>query len=279
MSDINSGAQTQQRANRDLTGLRTFAAGLSMAVCVAFLLLSASAAQNSSSRDALWQIVSTMCVPDQTQNHDPRPCAQVDLEDGSARGFVVLKDLRGETQFLLIPTAHISGIESPLVLAPDAANYFADAREARSYVNQALHRTLPPDDISLAINSAESRSQDDLHIHIDCVRSDVFDALHANEKAIGTQWAPLPHPLLGHRYMAMWLPGEHLGSSNPFRLLADGLPGARQNMGDRTLVVVGLTRADGTKGFILLEDQVSKQSHDMASGEELQDHACRIGRQ
>jgi CDP-diacylglycerol pyrophosphatase len=279
MSDMNSGARTKHAANRDLTGLRAFAAGLSMAVCFAFLLLSASAAQNNSSRDALWQIVSTLCVPDQTLNHDPQPCTRVDLEHGSARGFAILKDLRGETQFLLIPTAPISGIESPLVLAPDAVNYFAEAWEARSYVNQALHRTLPPDDISLAINSAESRSQDTLHIHIDCVRSDVFDALHANEKAIGNQWAPLPHPFFGHQYMAMWLPGEHLGSSNPFRLLADGLPGARQDMGDRTLVVVGLTRADGTKGFVLLEDQVSKGSQDMASGEELQDHACHIGRQ
>jgi CDP-diacylglycerol pyrophosphatase len=219
-----------------------------------------------------------MCVPDETQNRDPKPCVQVDLENGSARGFAILKDLRGETQFLLIATARVSGIESPLVLAPDAENYFADAWEARSYVNQALHRTLPPDDISLAINSAESRSQDQLHIHIDCVRGDVLEALHGNEDAIGNQWAPFPHPLSGHRYMAMWVPGEHLGSSNPFLLVAEGLPGARQNMGERTLVVVGLTRADGTKGFVLLEDQVNKESHDSASGEELQDHACRIGR-
>ena len=146
-------------------------------------------------------------------------------------------------------------------------------------MNQALQRTLPPDDISLAINSAQSRSQDQLHIHIDCVRSDVFDALHANEDAIGSRWAPFPHPFFGHHYMAMWVPGEHLGSGNPFLLVAEGLPGARQDMGDRTLVVVGLTRADGTKGFVLLEDQVKKESHDLASGEELQDHTCRIGRQ
>ena len=163
-----------------------FAAGFSVAICAGFFLLLAGAAQNNPSRDALWQIVSTMCVPDQTQNHDPRPCAQVELQDGGARGFAILKDLRGETQFLLIPTARISGIESPLVLAPDAANYFADAWEARSYVNDALHKTLPPDDISLAINSAESRSQDQLHIHVDCVRSDVFEALHANEALSAT---------------------------------------------------------------------------------------------
>jgi CDP-diacylglycerol pyrophosphatase len=43
-------------------------------------------------------------------------------------------------------------------------------------------------------------------------------------------------------------------------------------------VLIGLTRADGTKGFVLLEDQANKESDDAASGEELQDHACRIGR-
>lgn len=262
-------------------GWRAFAAGLSVAIYAGFFLLAAAQvpAQNNPSRDALWQIVSSMCVPDESLSHDPRPCVQVDLEQGNGRGFAVLKDLRGETQFLLIPTARISGIESPLVLAPDAVNFFADAWEARSYVNGALHRTLPPDDISLAINSAVSRSQDQLHIHVDCVRSDVFEALHANEQAIGSRWAPFPHPFFGHHYMAVWIPGETLGSTNPFRLLAEGLPGARQDMGDRTLVLVGLTRADGTKGFVLLEDQVNKDSNDAASGEELQDHACRIGRQ
>ena len=274
-----SGARSRVATHRNLIGLRLLAGELSMAVCAGFLLLAAGAAQNTPSRDALWQIVNTMCVPEQTQNHDPKPCAQVELQEGSARGFAILKDVRGETQFLLIPTARISGIESPLVLAADAVNYFAEAWEARSFVNQALHRTLPPDDISLAINSFESRSQDQLHIHIDCVRSDVLDALHGNEEAIGNQWAPFPHAFFGHHYMAMWVPGEHLGSNNPFRLLAEKLPGARQDMGDRTLVVVGLTRADGTKGFVLLEDQVNKESHDMASGEELQDHACRVGRQ
>ena len=123
-----SGVAPIQRAA--MLGLRTFAARLSMVICAAFFLHAAGAAQNPPSRDALWQIVNAMCVPEQTQNHDPKPCAQVDLQGGSARGFAILKDLRGETQFLLISTLRISGIESPLILAPDAVNYFADAWEA-----------------------------------------------------------------------------------------------------------------------------------------------------
>ena len=274
---MGNGTRTKLAAHRNLTGFWLFAAGLSMAICAACFLLAAGAAQNNPSRDALWQIVNKMCVPEQTQNHDPKPCVQVDLQEGSGRGFALLKDLRGETQFLLIPTARISGIESPLILAPDAENYFADAWESRTYVNDALHRTLPPDDIGLAVNSAASRSQDQLHIHIDCVRADVLNVLHKNEAAIGSHWAPVGPLPFGHRYMAMWVPGEQLSSSNPFRLLAEGLPGARQDMGDHTLVLIGFTRSDGAKGFVLLEGQVDRD-RDLAAGEELLDHACRIGR-
>jgi CDP-diacylglycerol pyrophosphatase len=74
----------------------------------------------------------------------------------------------------------------------------------------------------------------------------------------------------------MWVPGEHLSPHNPFILLAERLPDAIQDMGNRTLVVVGLTRSDGTKGFVILADQVNKESGDLAFGEELLDHACHI---
>jgi CDP-diacylglycerol pyrophosphatase len=258
--------------------LRQFLVHVSLIASAVVLSLVAGQTQTSSPRDALWRIVNEMCIPDQTQNHDPKPCVEVNLEQGGARGFVVLKDIRGETQYLLMPSVLIPGIEGPALLAPEATNYFDKAWEARSYVSFALHRTLPPDDISLAINSKASRSQDSLHIHIDCVRVDVYDALHTGQGTIGDAWAPLQHPVLGHPYEAMWIAGEHLGARNPFKLLADGVPGARQNMGDYTLIVIGLTRPDGTKGFVLLEDHVSKEAHDLASGEELQDHACRIGR-
>jgi CDP-diacylglycerol pyrophosphatase len=47
-------------------------------------------------------------------------------------------------------------------------------------------------------------------------------------------------------------------------------------MGDRTLVVIGSSRANGAAGFIVLEDQVDQDNHDKASGEELLDHSCSI---
>ncbi|MFZ0738900.1 MAG: CDP-diacylglycerol diphosphatase [Candidatus Acidiferrales bacterium] len=257
-----------------LTMLRVSAA--LAAICAVVVWILGAAPQEIGPRDALWIIVHDECVPDQLHSRDPTPCVQVDLHDGIEKGFAILKDIRGATQFLLIPTARVSGIESPIILAPDAPNYFADAWEARTYIDEALHRTLPRDDIGLAINSAASRSQDQLHIHVDCIRPDLQEALREHEASIENRWEPLDVPFSGHHYVAMWVPGERLGSNNPFRLLAEGFPGAAQDMGSRTLVVVGSSRANGAAGFVILEDQVNRESHDSANGEELLDHACRI---
>jgi CDP-diacylglycerol pyrophosphatase len=253
------------------------ASAAAITLCAASLLwVGARAAQTEIPRDALWEIVHSACVPGEMQNHDPRPCTVVDLHGGADKGFAILKDLRGATQYLLIPTAEIAGIESPNLEAPNTPNYFAEAWEARKYVNEALHKVLPREDISLAINSRVSRSQDQLHIHVDCVREDVRAALLLHNAEITEKWARLQFPLGVHFYMAMWVPGETLGAADPFKLVAEGLPGATRNMGDRTLVVVGATRYNRTPGFIVLEDQSDGTMKDTAAGEELQDHACHV---
>ena len=218
-----------------------------------------------------------LCVPSQTQKHDPMPCADVNLDRGVADGFAVLKDIRGATQYLLIPTTPISGIESPALLDPATPNYFADAWAARRFVNESAHQVLPREDISLAVNSLASRSQDQLHIHIDCVRVDVRAAIRLHNAEIGEHWAVMTTPLartsvpgdVGRR-------GENLSAKqNPFRLLGENVAGAKLNMGERTLAVIGARRADGAPGFVLLEDQV-RGSAEQAHSEDVEDHACRV---
>jgi CDP-diacylglycerol pyrophosphatase len=241
-------------------------------------LFAADAPQKDLPPNSLWEVVHNLCVPGQSEYHNPKPCLQVDLTGGIESGFAILRDPREGTQFLLVPTTRISGIESPIVRRPHATNYFADAWEVRSYINGALHQSLPRDGIGLAINSAVSRSQDQLHIHISCIRPDTLEALHKNEGKIGDHWAVLNAPLFGHYYMAMWVTGDHLSPHNPFKLLAETLPDAARDMGNYTLVVIGFTRSDGTKGFVILADQVNKGRGDLAFGEELLDHGCHIAR-
>jgi CDP-diacylglycerol pyrophosphatase len=245
-----------------------------LALAAGTALVTARAADPS----ALWHIVNDKCVPDAQQNRDPSPCASVDLSDGVGRGYAVLKDIVGATQFLLIPTARIAGMESPELLALNAPNYWDDAWRARHFVEERAQRALPREALSLAINSSVGRSQDQLHIHIDCVRADVRASLAAHEADIQSVWAPFPMPLAGHSYRAMRVESIDLGPANPFQLLADSGPDMPAEMGMHTLVVVGMTYAGGKPGFVLLDDRADLAAGDRASGEELQDHACAAAR-
>jgi CDP-diacylglycerol pyrophosphatase len=97
-----------------------------------------------------------------------------------------------------------------------------------------------------------------------------------NEGKIGDQWAVVDAPLFGHHYVAMWVTGDYLSTNNPFKLLAERLSDAPRDMGNRTLVVIGFTRSDGKKGFVILANRVNKGRRDLALGEELQDYGCPI---
>jgi CDP-diacylglycerol pyrophosphatase len=235
----------------------------------ALLLALCSGACHRGDPDALWKIVHQQCVPDQREHGAPAPCALVDLSAGEDRGYAVLKDRNGPYQYLLIPTARLSGIESPALLAADAPRYFAAAWEARRFVEQGYGKPLPREALSLAINSKYGRSQNQLHIHIDCVRSGVRDSLRAQLSKIGAGWAPLETPLAGRSYRAMRLSEERFLQLNPFALLAaDGA------MARHTLVAVGASFEDGTPGFVLLDDSADPWRLDFGHGEDLQSHSC-----
>lgn len=246
------------------------------AILLGFLLYSLTA--HSANPNVLWQIVHGQCVPDEQQHGDPKPCAEVDLKNGVARGFAVLKDIKGASQFLLIPTGRVDGIESTSLLAPDAVNFFDDAWTARSFAEKALGRAMPSDTLSLAINSEFGRAQNQLHIHIDCIRPDVRDILRSERDHIGIHWTLLTRPLAGHYYRALRVMGATLADNDPFKLLAQGIAEARADMGKYTLVVAGM-QFDGHPGFVILEDKADLARGNLGSGEELQDHACALAKQ
>jgi CDP-diacylglycerol pyrophosphatase len=239
-------------------------------------LVLAPAASHAADPSALWKIVSGKCIPHEETERDPSPCSVVDLAQGAEKGYVVLKDIVGVAQFLLIPTARISGIEDPAILAPDATNYWDAAWQARYFVDERLHTSLPRDAVSLAINSSVGRSQNQLHIHIDCLRPDVHAAIGANLNRIEAVWTPFPVPLAGQMYRSIRINQETLDGVDPFRILAANDPAAMGDMGMHTLVVVGETFADGTRGFVILDNHADLAAGDRASGEDLQDHSCAI---
>lgn len=234
--------------------------------------------------DILWNNVHGRCVPDMLAHGVPAPCVSVDLTGGEHDGFVVWKDAKGISQYLVLPTQKITGIESPALLSAHARNYFADAWTTTALVNQRLHRTLPRTDFALAVNAISGRTQNQLHIHIDCIQPEVKSLLAQTASGIGTSWQAMPVRLAGHSYRAMWLPGAELGPRNPFQLLAGSLSNPAREMAGHTLVLAGAERK-GQPGFVLLDRKAPMFAVDIApwirlgfgSGEELEDHSCRVG--
>ncbi|HXQ11681.1 MAG TPA: CDP-diacylglycerol diphosphatase [Caulobacteraceae bacterium] len=247
------------------------AGGAIAALAALVLWFAAPLAAESGDPNALWRIVHTLCATDMKVSGNPAPCTRVDL----AKGYAVLKDIRGDTQLLLIPTDRVTGIEAPELLAPDAPNYFEDAWDSRPLFEARVGHAVPRGDLALAINSLYGRSQQQLHIHVDCVRVDVRDALAANQDRIGRRWAMLYAPLAGRRYEAMRLEGEDLGDRNPFKLLAEQ-PGARADMARETLAVIGARFRDGRPGFVLLSDRADPVTLDQGTAEDLMDHSCKV---
>ena len=224
---------------------------------------------------ALWRIVHDSCVPHEEAGRGPRPCETVDLAGGVAEGVAILKDLVGVAQMLAIPTRRISGIEDPQMLQPDAPPVFADGWNARALVEARLGgKALPREAIALAINSQYARSQDQLHVHVDCVAEDVVKALADYRSALDDQWRAMTVPLNGRVYFARRLDSADLLDREPLlRLLADGLPGAKDHMGAMSFAAVGADFG-GKPGFVLLADTFSLEGGGHA--EDIQDHDCRI---
>jgi len=244
-------------------------AGWLLAACLAVLLGVGTAIRAAADPSALWHVVNGQCVPDQLRKHDPAPCAGVDLQ----QGYAVLKDLTGEYQFLLIPTARVSGIDDPAILAANAPNYWQAAWQSRRFLEQRAGHAVPRDILSLAINSAAGRSQDQLHIHIDCISPGVRTALAQHLDVIGPHWSAFPVPLAGQDYRAMRIAQTDLHGLDPFRLLAGTVPADQMRW--HTLVVAGAMFGD-QPGFILLDGQAGPGTGDRGHGEALQDHSCTL---
>jgi CDP-diacylglycerol pyrophosphatase len=227
--------------------------------------------------DVLWHIVHDQCVPHMQQSGTPAPCAEVDLGQGEQRGAIVLKDIKGVLQYLLIPTARVTGIEDGAVLQPDVPDYWGEAWRARSYMSSRRGSEVPREAVSLTINSLGGRSQNQLHIHISCVQAQVRDQLATQQSAIGRDWSALAGGLHGHPYQVRRIDRADLAGALPFKLLADGVPGAREHMGEYTLAAVATRFADGKEGFYLLAGKTDKAAGIEGSAEDdVQDHACAV---
>lgn len=223
----------------------------------------------SAPRDALWWVIE-LCKTDARLVGRPWPCLHVDRQGG----FAILADPNRPTQILLTPTRRIFGIEDPSLRSSAAPNLWSGAWRNRALFRRRTGRPGSALDPGFAVNSRFGRTQDQLHIHIDCVRWSVRMALDAEVDTIGDDWTDLKQPLGPHRrrYRARWLDEGALASNDPFRLLDED---AAPDHADRlTLAMIPAVRASGSAGFLLLSHEADPRAHDPGAAEELLDHRC-----
>ena len=218
--------------------------------------------------DALWHIVSQQCVPDQSQHQNPGPCLRVEPD----KGFVLLKDRNGPYQDLLIPTDKVTGIEDIALTRDLLPHYFAQAWKHHDVLSTGLPTPIADRYVSLAINSRYGRSQNQLHIHIACLRPDVFNTLNERAASLNEQWQTLPVKLLGHTYSARTLSAADFELRDPLALLNEYVQARSDAMASYSLLL-----APGANGnFVLLATRLTLKEWNLASAEELQDRQCNL---
>lgn len=223
----------------------------------------------TASRDALAVTVAG-CVVAQHLFRLPIPCLSVDFTTETA----LIRPPFARSEVLLVPTRAITGIESPALLKVGVPHYFDAAWAARGLVARSLPRDPGWTGVGMAINSRRMRSQDRLHIHIDCLQPAVIAALHRYGPHLPEGWSLFPARLQSGFYFVRVVDEAEFARMNPFLDIRDGVPAARRAMDEVTIVVAGAILPDGRRGFYLLAGE--GRGRNPAIGENLLDHACHI---
>lgn len=223
-----------------------------------------------SSRELLRQVTTGLCAPNAQLTGLPTPCRQVVWKPG----FAVLRAPGERQHFILVPLRPLRGLESPALWQPGQPNWFGLAWRQRWYLSAWGQAPVADERIALALNAPSGRSQDQLHVHLACLRLEVRQQLRDLAASLDEHWRVLPVALAGSRYQARRLSETQLLAADFFPALASQppypLPDPRLS-----LAVVALPGRDASRQFLLLAGRAGSQPGDQGSAERLLAADCR----
>jgi CDP-diacylglycerol pyrophosphatase len=228
----------------------------------------------SVSSNSLWLVERYVCLPNMRLSANPKPCEAVNAQGR----YAIFSVPKGDTEVLLIPLDKIDGIEDARLLGNKFRNYWNAAWSARSFVQARLGRPIAHEAMGMAVNSQYARTQNQLHIHVDCIKDDVRAALDARKGAMTRSWSDFSDTLAGHRYRVIRIDQLDGAQSDPFRLAIDDARRSNIDLRRLTIAVVGMRFEDGHQGFAVLSgraDPALGLGRDNGSTEGLLDHYCR----
>lgn len=175
-----------------------------------------------------------------------------------AAGYVVKKDLRGDTHFLLIPFACVSGIEDAALREAGTPHYFEHAWRHRDLVAQADGAPLRDEQIGIVVNPLRSRSQDHLHLHINRIAPELASQLAAHGPTRNLQWEAMAwNDRVLH---VIRVPQSQFARVNPFRLFDDVAALAGIELEAAMLLMTAGADGDGEPVFYLMAGRYGEQA-------------------
>jgi CDP-diacylglycerol pyrophosphatase len=227
-------------------------------------------------RLALWQVVRA-CVADFKLTGSPFPCLEVDLSSGEDRGSVVLRPPLSD-DMILAPTRRIVGVEDPFLQSTGAPNYFDAAWRARSFLKGADGQAPERDAVAVAVNSAVVRDQDQLHIHVGCLRPFARQTIAAAAPRVPIgEWAPVGAVIPHTMFWGTRIQGTDLSGAEPFRLAAEALADKAGRRGDLMIAVAGVRVANDDDFLILASYAKAPGAWWPVGAENLLDPSCAVG--
>lgn len=214
-------------------------------------------------RNGLWRNVQARCLTAGTPRH--ADCAVVDRD----RGLVLYKDAVGASHYLVIPDHAVSGVEDARVWTGTRPNGWAFGWEERQIVAKAVGKPLPDTLIGLAVNSRGSRSQDQLHIHLDCISGAAQKFL--TQDGIASTWREFT--FAGKRVRARRVPADPpVLDFNPFDAVRQET-GTTGQTPDRGIFV-----AYAGGGFVVVDEPVALAPGNNGHVSDFLDRRCKLGR-
>jgi CDP-diacylglycerol pyrophosphatase len=207
-------------------------------------LWGASRAQSTSG--ALWTVVNACKVAHATVG-TTFPCADI-RTSAQGRSVALLWPPSSHKHLLVVPLTRMVGLESPEFSGAAASDYLALAWASRDELGPPDH-PLPWDAVGVAVNSARARTQNQLHIHVDCLSPEARAALRDVSRSAKSDWVPVPS------YRGLWahpIEVRSLATSDPISLLRTRSPFESTSTLRVNLGLAGIRLPSGQDGFLLL---------------------------
>lgn len=219
--------------------------------------------------DKLWQTINQQCIPEFKNGSLQSPCIKVDQQ----HRYVIYKDIKGPLHDLLLPLDQISGIESPILQQKNTENYFMLAWQNRQLFIKSANKPINEQYLSLAINSKYGRSQEQLHIHLACLKAEVYQIIKENEDTITKSWRPLKQRINSHQYIAIKIPATDINKISPFNYLEKYAEEQGDNIAYYGLAMIPSSQKNE---FILLASRLKLLDFNLGSAGTIQDYQCKL---